>query len=668
MNILQLFFLSITGVLLHSTTYAQEVIAPLQSNPRKSAESAREHLAGTKSTGQSLTLPFWDDFTYPGPYPDAALWADNYVFINSGFGVHPKTYGIATFDILDDTGQIYGHANVNNVPFVADHLTSHNIRLDSIFNPGPAALSPADSIMLSFYYQPQGRGGDPSSQDSLVLQFYLPGGANGGTTNANDGKDGSEDALWQTVWYSKGESLKNFAQDTFPYFHRVRVPITDEKWFRNDFRFRFRNYASFAPGQTIPNNSASGNIWNIDYVYLDRGRSIHDTTYYDVAFAAPAQSLLRDYTAIPWSHYIADPPSVLRNNFSVRITNLDNTSYNYTYRYVIRDEAENTIRTYSGGSWVIAPFSEEGYQDYQPHTRPIVLANPLPTAPAPKRHFQIIHSLREGATGDDFTRNDSIVFDQNFSNYFSYDDGAPEMISLARGYDPRRAVQFVARHPDTIEAVQLFLMETISNQDQQQGFEIMVWSSLDPEEELYRSPERLFVPDEWKGGFATFPLTDHVQVEDTFYVGIRQPGNINLGNSIVIGFDLSNDVSHRRFENTGEGYGWLRSVRPGTLMVRPVMLRDDIMTVHPPKQEDLRFTAYPNPASGNTVHIRFDEPEFTEKDHAIMRVYDTRGRLLHNGPFEPLLSISGWPNGIYLLHISNTANGNNHTTRFIISR
>ncbi|MFO7874791.1 MAG: hypothetical protein R6U62_09945, partial [Bacteroidales bacterium] len=112
-------------LMLPASLHAQEVLLPLQYNPEKSAEALNTHLTTTKDTDLPLTLPFWDDFTYEGPYPDNNLWADNDVFINSGYAVHPKTYNAATFDLLDEQGNIYEDAEQNNILFRADNLTSH---------------------------------------------------------------------------------------------------------------------------------------------------------------------------------------------------------------------------------------------------------------------------------------------------------------------------------------------------------------------------------------------------------------------------------------------------------------------------------------------------------------------------------------------------------------
>ncbi len=631
-------------------SFAQEAVLPLPYNPAKTKEALLQNRASLKLQTAPLQLPFWDDFSYTGPYPDPARWSDNYVFINNGYAVHPKTFNVASFDILDDEGNIYSHISNDNLPRPADHLTSNPIDLSS--------YSPEDSLVISFYYQPEGTGASPSDHDQLLLQFYLP-------EEVNEGEDEDDSDHWQTMWSATGPSLKSFAKDSFPYFKRVNLAITDSRYFTEGFRFRFMNTASFPQARSIPNFSSTANIWNIDYVYLDAGRSIHDSTYYDIAFASPAQSMLRDYTAIPWSHYVANPQGLLRNNFSVRISNLDNTSYNYTYRYVIRDEGDNTIRTYSGGSWAIAPFYEIGYQDYQPHSNPIVLTNPLPTAPATHRDFSIVHSLREGATGDAFPSNDTIIFRQRFHDYFSYDDGNPEMIHIIKGHYPSRAMQFVAQHQDIVEAVKIYFIESITRNDYQQGFRLKVWNSIDPEQLLYSSEESLIIEEDERGRFVKLYLDEEVAVEDTFYVGITQQGNVELRNSMVVGFDLDNDVSHRLFINTGDG--WQPSTKSGALMIRPVMKRDYNTDLPRPEEKEAGLVVYPNPAGGNRLNIKL-EGHVWHTGQVVMKVFDTGGRMVISGQYEQTLDISSLRNGIYLLVIENPVTGKRQSTRFIISR
>ncbi len=653
-------------LMLPASLHAQEVLLPLQYNPEKSAEALNTHLTTTKDTDLPLTLPFWDDFTYEGPYPDNNLWADNDVFINSGYAVHPKTYNAATFDLLDEQGNIYEDAEQNNILFRADNLTSHPIQLDE--------LTPADSVVLSFYYQPQGQGGDPLENDKLILEFYLPADNNGenkthGTSTRDDNEmnNDKESDNWQEVWHAEGEKLEAFSRDTFPYFKRVTIPIVDEDYFREDFRFRFRNEAAIPSGEQW-NLSGTRSIWNLDYVYMDHGRSVFDSTYYDVAFASPAQSILRNMTAMPWSQYIANPEKVLRNNFTNNITNLDNNTYNYTYKYVIQDEDGNTLKTNSGGSFVISPFAEDGYQDYAPHSEPIVLNNPLPTAPATMREFHIVHILREGATGDKYPRNDTIAYRQRFSNYFAYDDGKPELIQVVKGFEPKRAVQFFAEHPDTLEAVQVFLAETLNDQAGEAMFDLIVWNSLDPEEELYRSGEPLSMSDFERNRFVSIEPDQPVLVEDTFYVGLQQNANpVTINKAIAIGYDMTNNMNERVLFDAGGGEGWLYSTESGVPMIRPVMKRDQITGTHTPVAEELAMTLYPNPVNGQQLHIRLDDPDIPTAN-ADIQIIDARGRLVISGAFSSTVDVSSLPNGIYFLRLVSPQNKKISSSRFVVVR
>ena len=646
-NSITLFFF----ILLMAHLNAQEVLLPVSSNPQKSAKALEVHTTTAKNTELPLSLPFHDDFSYKGPYPDPQRWADNYVFVNTGFPVHPKTAGVATFDILDDEGFIYDHIETGNIQYPADHLTSHIIDLSS--------YEPSDSLVLSFYYQPQGRGGNPGRNDALALE--LIGMEENGEKSSKEEDENGE--IWDLAWSTQGKSLQEFSQDTFPYFKRVSIALTEEKYFREDFRFRFTNYVSVPIGDD--NNSATRSIWNIDYVYLDSGRSILDAFYRDIAFAAPAQSILRDYTSIPWSHYITEPEDVLRERFDVTITNLNETPHSYNYRYFIKNEAGETIRTYNGGSEIIDPFFGNGYQAYAPHANPIIIPNPLPVAPAEERHFSIEHVVRLGTQGDDRPGNDTIIYEQRFSNYFAFDDGSPEMVHLLKGDNPARVLQFEAMHYDVIKAVQIFFMETVNQQNSNRPFELVIYRSLDPLEEIYRSDDFLEVPETEKTEFVTFELDEAVAVQGTFYVGIEQVGDINLNTSLVLGFDLGNNARQRLFVNF-DGF-WEPSNFNGALMIRPVMLRDGSTDIANPDVEETSLTLFPNPVSGQHLKVRMDDLH-TETGDAQIHIFDIRGRLVYSNHYTREVDVSGLQNGMYLLRLSHPGMMISRSARFIISR
>lgn len=643
--------------------FAQEALMPLPGNPQKSEEAFHSNRSGAKTTDLPLTLPFWDDFSYKGPYPDASRWADGNVYVNTGFAVHPKTVGVATFDILDSLGQVYDHIETGNLVFEADYLTSHPINIKD--------YGASDSLVLSFYYQPQGRGGDPGRDERLVLQFLAPD--NQETVKSESdlmvksaGIKDDEHENWIDIWSAQGEDLSSFSQDTFPYFKRVSIAITDAMYFRDDFRFRFLNRVAVPIGQV--NNSGTRSIWNIDYVTLDANRSVNDSEYHDIAFAAPAQSILRNYSAVPWSQYIADHESMLRERFNVLITNLGANTFGYTYRYFITDESGNIIRNYSGGASTIAPFFEAGYQVYTPHSNPLVIPSPLPTATASYREFEIVHALRQGNDGDPRPANDTIRVKQSFLNYFAYDDGSPESVHLLKGQNPSRLLRFDLAEPDIIESVKIFFMATINNQNVERPFELCIYSSLDPEVELYRSDEFISL-EENDTEFVTFELSEPVEVGNVFYIGITQTGNVSLENSLLIGFDLGNNVQDRLFLNDGitANGNWYGSQFGGALMIRPVMKRDEITDISEHVSANNSITLFPNPVTNQLLNVDFYKQD-RDALNASISVFDIRGRLVYSGNFASVIDVSGLKNGLYLFRLDCKNMNESHSARFIINR
>ena len=637
--------------------HGQEILRPLHFNPAKSSPD------GTLKNDPSgpLLLPFKDDFSYRSSRPDPMRWKDSDVFINTTFAVHPKTVGTATFDAMDQHGRIYPEAETNLFQFQADFLTSRAIRLDSLLNDNPRALVPADSILLTFYYQPQGRGSMPRDRDSLVVEFLHTPGHYGEDPEDPDQEIWIDD-LWVSMWRAEGQSLESFLKDNDSiFFKRVAIRIDDEIYLRDDFQFRFRNYASFPITKTPDNFGGNTSIWNVDYVTLDYGRSIADSFYYDLAFAAPAQSVLRDFQSMPWSHYITNPQAKNRSSFDVAITNLDNVTHNYSYRYFVMDEGGNIVRNYTGGTRNINPFYQDGYQSFEPHSNPIVVPNPFgnpPYTPAPAREFRVFHVIREGATGDDWPYNDTIMFRQVFDNYFAYDNGIPEVGYGLVGFNARGAVRFVLSHTDTLEAVQFFFNSTLFDQNER-PFLLTVWKDLHPEEILYQSDPVSVEYGQWLNQFVTYKIDPPLVVSDTIYVGWQQLSNEFLN----IGFDAVNDASQHIFYNShGE---WLPTIYQGALMIRPVFGAQLIANVNEPEKHEQQPVLYPNPVRHNTLNI---QPLPGMEAGFSVEIFDATGRQVAVFNDQQSMDVSHLNNGIYILRIQPRNGTLPEAVRFIIAR
>src|ERR1700740_3376083 len=58
----------------------------------------------------TLSIPFYDEFSYAGPFPDSIKWPSvqsQSVFVNHTKAMAPPTLGVATFDGLDRFGYPY---------------------------------------------------------------------------------------------------------------------------------------------------------------------------------------------------------------------------------------------------------------------------------------------------------------------------------------------------------------------------------------------------------------------------------------------------------------------------------------------------------------------------------------------------------------------------------
>ena len=137
-------------ILLPFFTSGQEVLTGVGGNPVVESHANKLDMYGQYKSGFEtyvpLNLPFYDDFSNITIYPDTGLWIDNEAYINATFPLYPINYGVATMDVIDARGYVYFEATP--FTFLADHLTSKPIRLDSVVDPGSGqmkALTPADS-------------------------------------------------------------------------------------------------------------------------------------------------------------------------------------------------------------------------------------------------------------------------------------------------------------------------------------------------------------------------------------------------------------------------------------------------------------------------------------------------------------------------------------------
>ncbi|MFH0758854.1 MAG: T9SS type A sorting domain-containing protein [Bacteroidota bacterium] len=592
-----------------SGLFAQEVFTPLAGNPMAEAyHSKLKRVKKSAATADTLNLPIFDDFSSASVEPDQEIWSDASAFINNNYCVDPVTNGVATLDALDFNGSIYPGATYDPTSFVADHLTSHPIRLRY-----PAG----DSIYLSFLYQPRGLGDKPEEQDSLLVDFYNP-----------------VDSVWINVWGIPGTDLH-------PFRH-VMIPITGEGFLNTGFRFRFRNRASFPRNNDYPDKRANLDHWHLDYIRLDINRYAADTVLRDVAFNTPLQAVLVDLTSLPWAHYEEAYYTMLEPTIPVRYRNNDTISRNVTRSLVIDEPFYN--ETYSPG----APTAQD-----LPAMKDTVVEFEYIYPIDYNRGDSALVRFKASLRTDEFDPkvNDTVVHDQWYKDYYSYDDGTPEAGYGLRGQGTRNAnvaMKYNAFEADELGGVDISFNQLLDSVNLKYYFKLIVWGDNEgkPGMVLFEDEDD-HVPVYTKHfpGFVRFYFAEPVRVDGTFYVGWRQYNEYMLN----VGLDLNNHPNpHVMFYNY-QGT-WELSKAPGVLLLRP-FLYDETTDVEPIRNTTHLLNVYPNPASDHVI-IRI--PGSEHPGELVLELYDASGRLAEQRIMDNnKLDVKGLPAGIYHLKIQS---------------
>lgn len=696
MKPIRLIILCLAFCLLHpSLSEAQEIITGVTQN--STIVKAYQQKTPKGAGNISVRLPFVEDFSNYTGYPDNQLWTDRKCFVNNTFAIRPPSIGVATFDALDENGRIYAHAERSTFP--ADTLTSVCIRLDSNFTQHRAMLV-SDSLYFSFYYQPGGgcsstppvgweRIGDaPEHDDALVLEFgyatgnmvfqgfiygeyilgdgefyvagdtienaFIPGTYYIFESNAFAGETilmpadsifGPE-YVWNEVWSSDGCSLDSWlAQNPLDYFKQVLIPITDVQYLRDNFQFRFRNYASLDldswSGNNIVGWASNCDQWNVDYIRLDINRNAQDLYPSDVAFVSPTTSALAQYQSMPWNQY---RPSDMAEKFQNQLINLSNDTRNVGYIYTVAKEGGSTIYQSIINYMNATPYYNSGLHTYVPHAEPAI-GYEYTYDGADSAAFLITHVFKMEGTGDENRHNDTCRFEQKFYNYYAYDDGTAEagysLLSTMSNPESYLAVQFTLAQPDTLRCVRMWF-NSVLNDENFANFTLMVWDDNNglPGNVLYSMPAQLPAHADDYLDFVSYHLEDPIAVEGTFYVGFYQNHNIQLN----LGFDQNNDAREHFFYSVADE--WKSSFYKGAPMIRPVVGK-----YFAPDGIDNRtltdIHVYPNPTTGTLFISTGDEIQTI--DYQIIDLY---GRLLEQGRAEGnTLDLNRQKPGVYFIRL-----------------
>ena len=597
---------SLIITLLFQNSYAQETMIPLGVNPilmnAAKMERMNPTIARTAAVNDTLILPFIDDFSKPGIYPDSNLWLDKNVFINTNYGDLPVTIGVATFDGLNQNGT--PHFPTYVIDTVADVLTSKPIDL--------GAVAGDTSVWMSFFYQPQGLGDVPETADSLVLQFKDTAG------------------IWSNVWALQGKP------DTS--FKRANIHLLDAKYFFRGFQFRFYNIA------TVNGNR---DHWNIDYVILKRFAAPNDSIL-DNALIYPQTSLLTEFTAMPYSHYkslgIQIPAAVKTSlNDTIHDINYGGTSYSPQI-----DISQNGASIFNGNTGTISSASSNSYIPY---------AIPLggftfPVQASDSADF-LVKSYFTNTGAPSNRDNDTSYFTQHFHNYYAYDDGTAEVAyGLTGNTDLALAYKFDVKMRDTLVGMQIYF-NPVGVDVTNKLFSLTVWSSIDvtgnSAVKLYSRIDQKPGVNDSINGFKSYTFDTLLIVNaGTIYVGINQS---EPATQYGVGLDRNTDSRGKMFYHL-DGY-WRQSSIKGSWMMRPIFGKKImVIGVDELTTNNFDFEVFPNPAKNYlTVRLPFQKT-------VQMQVLDLVGKVLIDKKIEGenTISTENLTSGMYLLRIISPNN------------
>lgn len=634
------------------SAYAQLHTLPLEKKGKH--HTPFQSQARTKAT--ILELPFWDDFSNPNGeparfYPDTLLWQNSHrVWVNEGMGINEPTKNVATFDGLDSLGLAYSKQQVLLTGY-NDELTSHPIDLSE----NNISIAGRDSVYLSFFYQWQGNGEPPDSEDYLQLEFKTK------QTTA----DSSE---WVPV-------LKIFHKTTFdPTVFYDTIIKLDTGYFHEAFQFRFRNFGR---------QSGPFDTWNIDYVYLNKNRTIDDLSFPDRAIASGLSPLFGLYTSIPYRHFIhtkqfdtvqfdvknlSAHPSDVSYSMDGKLTNYfpDSTQTVFEKNYIQNKE----IRINELGQ-------PSNFMNAFERVRADIFYDSLPDANDPQQFnpsaIGVDIDLKVRIASDDpadsakyrpinFFVNDTVSASYHLRDYYAYDDGIAEYSAgliqpgnmLLYQFDMLLSDELPA---DTLAGIRYYFPPHAVSPNQTVTFFVYHDDNGKPGE-LWQTYSPRAIQQTGTNEFQELTFIPALLInEPRFYIGWRQP----VEGKALIGLDINNDTGDRIFINvTGSEWELNNAVR-GSLMLRPFFGHGTLEGDYNVRiEDDLSLSVFPNPSDGSF---------YIEGDYDQLTIYNSTGNEIsftsERSKGRSQIRLNS-PSGLYLMRI---ARGNLiKTHKIVISR
>lgn len=566
---------------------------PVQRTAKTSADRKSGNAIARTKEETPLSLPFWDDFStpYEGMYPDIVLWHGSFtVWVNDGLALNAPTINVVTFDGLDSAGIAYNQNEILLKGYT-DSLVSNKINLGD-----PELLAEhADSVFLSFFYQWQGNGEAPDPEDHLLVEFR------------------NNTGMWETALTVRPK--ETFQNDVF---YDTIVQVTASKFFHDAFQFRFKSFGR---------QSGPYDTWNVDYVYLNKGRHINDLTFPDRAAVSRPGRIFGNYWSIPLNHFLQNKQLGIP---TFEVFNLNDQIASMTYQATAEIKNYYDDASPSAHSRLLGPFALERLESGDTtgalagKERKTISTLKMPDVSLFENADSIVFNLKielnsgdnkfnrqdpleEDSIGDydfdqywpiKFTSNDNVETTYTLSDYYAYDDGNAEYAAGLIQAGNLLAYQFdMPENPeqDTLIAFDIYIPPNGISSNQTVDFFIYTDSAGTPDSDnAFRIPSR---PVSSKGVnvFQRVVFLPALLItQEKFYIGWKEP----VSGKLLVGLDMSNDTADKIFVNTN-GFWEVNDVVHGSLMIRPVFGSGVVDAQVGIEKQKLKFSVYPNPTRGN---------------------------------------------------------------------
>ena len=585
----------------------------------------------------TLTLPFFEDFSEQFGFPSQNRWTDNQVWINNTFGVGAPNQQVATFDHLNEKGSPYTTLNKNSSVF-ADSLTSQPINLQFYKVGGttyPYKLT--DNLVLSFFYQAQGFGDIPEPEDSLVLFFK------------------SKNDVWKRVWSAGGTATNDFQE--------VFVVVDDMDFLIPDFQFRWVNYTK-----------ATGNLnhWHIDYIRMDKKRQWNVSDIEDVGLSKLDPGIFRQFSNVPYSHFKNHPGQVFAGKSRLWVKNLNNSNTVQTRFYLSVSNSSGTKlfeQDFAQSARNILPLDDSMEYFEIPFIDTLSGTNP-------ELNFKVVIDPRSNDNTPEYydaqTNNNEIKSKHIFGPWYSYDDGSAEGgFGLDYAYlgniKGQFAMEFNTLQGDSLKGISMYFTQT-KEDVAYRSFKLRVWRKLSPiggtdnqDELIYEFPVDHPVYRDSINHFHYFFFDSSIYLPaGQYYVGWMQtmPFVLNVGYDNNYRFNNSEGRNPYLFYNLLGSWEYADYSVKGTPMIRMLFGQSEDFLFNVSDVPKINIKIYPNPTS-DFIHVNSDQPQLI--DH--YRICNAQGQTLRLSQM-PTIGVYDLPNGVYYIH-TYLKNGKLKSSSFI---